>query len=309
MSIIDLSSVAPGPDPETRSPAHFFGETIMNRPLGCPPLVPEDAFRRANPSIYLARAATAHLRSFVTGQTPINAAKAMYGEADHVTPAILRSASTAAKTQQAGWAQDLARMAVLATIQDAAPISAAASIIARSLSLDLGALAQLSVPSRPLTPADGAHFIAEGAPIPVRQFNFAAGTLRPYALKTITAYSRELSESSGIEATVKQTLAESFGLGLDAVMLSTTAGRGSPPAGPVPCGALDPRHGGGAAAMLGDIQALFAALAQNGAGANVVIGRVRERNAVAGDHPRRLRRRRNAVRSAARAGCLLRRRA
>jgi hypothetical protein len=200
----------------------------MNRPLNRP-LVPED--RRINPAASLARAASAHLRSFITGQTPINAAKAMYGEADLVTAEILRTkaATAAAKTQQAGWAQDLARTAVLATIQDAASISAGASIIARSLALDLGALAQLSVPSRPLTPNDAAKFVQEDSPIPVRSFNFAAGTLRPYALKTITTYSRELSESSSIEAAVRQTLAESFGLGLDGVMRAQRRARRANP--------------------------------------------------------------------------------
>lgn len=244
----------------------------MNRPLTRPrPLVPEDNFRRTNPAHYVPRAAAAHLRSFVSGQTPINAAKAMYGEGDLVTPEILKAATSAAKTQQAGWAQDLARTAVLATIQDAASISAAASIIARSLSLDLGALAQLNVPSRPLTPSDAAKFLAEGAPIPVHQFNFAASTLHPFALKTITTYSRELSESSGIEAVCRQTLAESFGLGLDAVMLSTAAGSASQPAGLFQSAPLTPTAGGGLAALTGDIRALFSALAQNGAGANVVI--------------------------------------
>src|SRR5262249_38471377 len=248
-------------------PRRIFQGMAMNRPLARP-LVPEDV-RRTNPS--LARAASAHLRSFITGQTPTNAEKAMYGEADLATPAILRAATGTAKTQQTGWAADLAPTAVLATIQDAASVSAAASIIARSLSLDLGALAQLNVPSRPLTPSDAAKFLAEGAPIPVRQFNFAASTLHPFALKTITTYSRELSESSGIEAVCRQTLAESFGLGLDAVMLSATAGTSSQPAGLFQSPPITPTAGGGAAAMVADIKLLFTALAQNGAGANVVI--------------------------------------
>ena len=242
----------------------------MNRPI-TRPLVPEDVSRRASPAVYLARAATAHLRSFTTGMTPANAAKAMYGEGDRVTPLIIRAATSAATTQQTGWAAELAQRAVLATIQDAASISAGAAIIARSLSLDLGRLAQLSVPSRPLTSADGAHFLAEGSAIPVRAFNFAAGTLRPYGMKTITTYSRELSESSGIEAVVKQTLAESFGLGIDAAMLSASAGTASQPAGLFQSAPIGPTAGGGAAAMFGDIKALFAALAQNGAGANIVI--------------------------------------
>jgi hypothetical protein len=160
---------------------------------------------------------------------------------------------------------------VLAVVQDAASISAGANIIGRGLSLDLGRLYQLSVPSRPLTPADGAQFVAEGGAIPVKSWNFAAGILHPYALKTITTYSYELSESSSIEAAVRQTLAESFGLGIDARMFSATAGSASAPAGLFQSPPISGTSGGGIAAMLGDIKLLFNALATNGAGANVVL--------------------------------------
>jgi hypothetical protein len=122
-----------------------------------------------------------------------------------------------------------------------------------------------------LAPADGAQFIAEAGAIPVKSWNFAAGTLHPFNLKTITTYTRELSESSTIEAAVRQTLAESFGLGIDARMLSTTAGSASAPAGLFQSAPITGASGGGITAMLADIKALFAALATNGAGANVVL--------------------------------------
>jgi hypothetical protein len=105
----------------------------------------------------------------------------------------------------------------------------------------------------------------------VRAWNFAAGTLHPFNLKTITTYTRELSESSTIEAAVRQTLAESFGLGIDARMLSTTAGSASAPAGLFQSAPITGATGGGITAMLADIKALFGALATNGAGANVVL--------------------------------------
>src|SRR6516165_9073084 len=108
-----LSYGAPGAEPPCPVPAHFLGNAFMNRPLAArAPLVPEDVSRRASPSIYLARAATAHLRSFTTGQTPANCARAMYGEGDRVTGLILRAATSAATTQQTGWAADLAQKAV-----------------------------------------------------------------------------------------------------------------------------------------------------------------------------------------------------
>jgi hypothetical protein len=234
------------------------------------PLVPEDVGTRKRAAHYLYRAASAHLRGFITGQTPANAARTMYGD-DPVTAEIIKAATGQATTATSGWAKDLAQMAVLDVIQDAASISAGAAIIAKSLSLDLGRLASLSVPGRPLTPSDGAKFVAEGGAIPVRNFNFAASTLRPFGLKTITTYSRELSESSNVESVVRQTLAESFGLGIDAVMLSASAGSASQPAGLFQSPPITGTSGGGVNALLGDLKALFGALATNGAGANVVI--------------------------------------
>jgi hypothetical protein len=109
----------------------------MNRPTRA--LVPED-FKRLKPSIYLARVACAHLRAFVTGQTPTNAARTMFGD-DIATVEIIKAVSTQATTQAANWAQELAHQSVLATIQDAASVSAGAAIIARSLSLNLGRFA------------------------------------------------------------------------------------------------------------------------------------------------------------------------
>jgi hypothetical protein len=243
----------------------------MVRPISLRPEGAEATPRNINPAVYVARAGAAYLRAFTCGDTPANVARTMFGTGDFGTAEVLRAASGQAQTQQTGWAKELATQAVSAVIQDAASISAGANIIARGLSLDLGRLYQLSVPSRPLTPADAAQFIAEAGAIPVRAWNFTAGNLHPYALKTITTYSYELSESSNIEAAVRQTLAESFGLGIDARMLSSSAGSASAPAGLFQSPPLTGTAGGGLVAMLGDVKQLFNALATNGAGANVVL--------------------------------------
>jgi hypothetical protein len=230
----------------------------------------EAAPRNVNPAVYVARAASAHLRAFTTGETPVNAARAMYGQTDF-TAEVIRAATAQAATGTAGWAKELTRTSVLAVVQDAASISAGANIVGRGLALDLGRLYQLSVPSRPLTPSDAAQFVGEAGAIPVRSWNFTVGTLHPFNLKTITTYSFELSQSSGIEAAVRQTLAESFGLGIDARMLSTTAGSASAPAGLFQSAPITGASGGGATALLTDIKALFNALAAAGAGANIVL--------------------------------------
>src|SRR5262249_40598436 len=68
----------------------------------------EDAdVRKVRPCVYLVRAASATLRSFVTGATSTNAAKAMFGN-DVVTDLILRAPTApAAISGTSGWAQSL----------------------------------------------------------------------------------------------------------------------------------------------------------------------------------------------------------
>jgi hypothetical protein len=93
---------------------------------GRPFPLPEDlGLKRARPAVYLYRAAAAHLRSFVTGATPANAAKAMFGN-DGVTDLVLKAASTpAAISGTPGWAQQLAGVAIYDLIQSTVSLSAA----------------------------------------------------------------------------------------------------------------------------------------------------------------------------------------
>src|SRR5262245_57112383 len=77
---------------ELPAPAHLDRSIDVNRPL---PLVPEDQTRpkHARGAVYVCRAACAHLRGFVTGATPTNAAKSMFG-GDSVTDLILQRAAS-----------------------------------------------------------------------------------------------------------------------------------------------------------------------------------------------------------------------
>jgi hypothetical protein len=93
----------------------FREGSAMNRPK---PLVPEDlAKRAARPSVYLCRAATASLRSFVSdGATPINIARDLWGD-DSVTNLVLRAATAPARTDTANWAQQLATTSIIDFVQ------------------------------------------------------------------------------------------------------------------------------------------------------------------------------------------------
>jgi hypothetical protein len=241
----------------------------MNRPF---PL-PEDLdIRKARPAVYLYRAAASHARCFVTRSTPEGAARALFG-GDVVTDAILKAATLPASTGTPGWAQQLAQSAVDDSIAAIASLSAAAELISRGLKLDLTGIAQLHVPGRTLDATQAGQWVGEGAATPVRALTFTTGAvLSPRKLAVICSMSREIIESSAVEATTRALLSEAAALALDAVLFSTSADDGNHPAGILNgVAALTPTTGGGTNGMAGDVKALIAALAAAGGGLHPII--------------------------------------
>jgi hypothetical protein len=212
------------------------------------------------------RAAAAHLRSFVTGATPTNAAKQMFGN-DIVTDLILRAPTApAAISGTAGWAQALAGVAIYDLIQSTVSLSAAADVIDRGLKLNLDGIAEYRVPG-------AGQWIGEVTAAPVRTLSFSnAAILRPRKLQVLSVFTREIVEHSNIEAVVRQTLSEATGLALDVQMFSSDPGDATKPpglfAGVTPITAT---AGGGSNALNGDLANLFAALASHSAGQTAVI--------------------------------------
>jgi hypothetical protein len=235
------------------------------------PLVPED-LKRARPAVYLFRAAAAHARSFVTRATPEGAARALFGH-DAVTDVILKAATSPASTGTPGWAGALAQSAVDDSIAAIASLSAAAELISRGLKLDLTGIAQLHVPGRTLDATQAGQWVGEGAPKPVRALAFTAGpVLSPRKLAVVCSMSREIIESSAVEATTRALLSEASALALDAALFSTNGDDGNHPAGILNgVAALAPTTGGGFNALVGDIKALIAALAASGGGLHPII--------------------------------------
>jgi HK97 family phage major capsid protein len=109
------------------------------------------------------------------------------------------------------------------------PTSAAVDLFQRGVSLNFNGAAQILVPSIAIPTAS---FVAEGAPIPVRQAPTSPGpTLSPHKLATITALTGEMIRSVNAETLVRQVLVESTGPALDAAVFSVSAATASQPAG------------------------------------------------------------------------------
>jgi len=245
------------------------------RPFPLPSDLPKGA-RVARPAVHIARAAAATLRAYTSGQTPSGAARKMFGDSDPVTDYMLRAATAPASTAVSGWAKEIAGVAIYDLVQTITSISAGADVIDRALQTNLDGIAELHIPGRVVNAAAAGQWVAEGVPIPVRAINFAsAALLQPRKLAVISVFTREMVESSNIEAIVRQTLGEATGLALDARMFSNTAADASGPAGLFNGVApLTATAGGGATpaeAAATDIGNLFAALAANGAGKTAVI--------------------------------------
>ena len=230
-------------------------------------------FSQPRASTYLYRAAAAHVRAHVTHQTPERAARELFGD-DAVTDIVLRAATTpAAISGTSGWAASLAGVAIYDLIQTAASLSAAAELISRGLKLNMDRIAEYRVPGRVLNAAAAGQWVEEGMPAPVRVLSFSnAAILRPRRLSVISVFTREMVESSNIEAIVRQTLGEATGLALDAKMFSADAASASAPAGLfADVAPITPVTGGGSNAMEDDLKNLFAALAAVGGGKTAVI--------------------------------------
>jgi len=122
------------------------------------------------------------------------------------------------------------------------------------------------VPGRVVDAASAGAWVREGEAIPVKLLNFAAVTLVPRKCAVIAVFTREMAESSNIEAVVRQTLGEASGLAIDAALFSNTPADDTRPAGllngvtPITAAPAGPD------AMARDLAALINALAEHGAG-------------------------------------------
>jgi hypothetical protein len=237
--------------------------TATSRPSHVAPLVPSDLqLRKAVP-----HACWAALRAAMQGGSAGEQCARMYPN-DKVALALLqtRAAISGGSTTVSGWASQLIDKAVSDWLASLAPASAAATLMARGLTIPISGEGSISIPGRSGLPV-AAPFVGEQSPIPVRQFVLGAATLTPRKVGTIVAWSRELSLSSA-DQVFETMLREDASVSLDSALLGTQAGSAS-------------AHGGllngvtpiaaGSAVMANDLSALAHAVGAGGSGEVVFI--------------------------------------
>jgi len=143
---------------------------------------------------------------------------------------VQRAVATPAMVSVAGWAAELARTVVAAALEAMGPESAGARLLQQALVLNLDGVGAVSVPNF-VAAAGNASFVAEGAPIPVRQLTGPAALLTPFKLAVIAALTREMVEGSNAEQIISDVLMRSAGLALDAVLFGSAAATAAQPAG------------------------------------------------------------------------------
>jgi hypothetical protein len=190
-----------------------------------------------------------------------------------LTPALLTRAAVApADTSTSGWASQLAGKAVASFIASLAPESAAAKLMQAGTFINMDGVAELTVPWPSTNPQPA--FVAEGGAIPVAQGALTGVTLGPPSkLAAIEAFTRELAAHSvdAAEVVIGDLMRAAATQALDGAVFSTTAASTTRPAGILNgVSAIAATGGGGAAAMLADIDALISAIVTAGGGRSIM---------------------------------------
>lgn len=232
--------------------------------------------KKVAPADHVIRSLVASVVGHATKTNPRQVLAERYGEdgkIDDATKAVFdvvtRSASAPADTTTSGWASQLVQTSVSDFMGLLMPASVYPGLAAKGLRLNFGRSGVISIPSRVSTPTIAGSFVAQGAPIPVRQGAFTSITLTPKKMAVISTFTREIAEHStpAIEGLIRNAIQEDTSVALDTVLLDATAASTTRPAGlRNSVSVTTATTGGGFAALVGDLKALIGALitASNG---------------------------------------------
>ncbi|HXI43856.1 MAG TPA: phage major capsid protein [Bryobacteraceae bacterium] len=162
--------------------------------------------------------------------------KERYGE-DDATKAVFdvvnKSASAPADTVTSGWASQLVTTAFGEFFQALMPNSMYPALAAKGGSFTFGRNGTVTLPTRSATPTISGSFIAQGAPIPVKQGAFTSVSLTPKKMGVISTFTREIALHStpDIEAMIREAIVEDTAVAIDTVLIDTNAATTTRPAG------------------------------------------------------------------------------
>lgn len=228
--------------------------------------VPATAAKKSEPKDMFIRSAVCRVLAHVERKSAYDVMEGRYGADENVKAmldVVSKAASAPATTTTSGWAAELVQTATLDFMDSLMPMSVYPRLRDAGGRFTFGRNGIVSIPSRNIGTSVAGSFVAQGAPIPVRQGAFTATTLTPKKMAVITTFTREIAEHStpSIEAVLRQAIQEDTAKAIDTILLDATAASSTRPAG-LKNGvtASTETANGGFAALVGDIKALVGAL-------------------------------------------------
>lgn len=143
---------------------------------------------------------------------------------------VVRAVSNPAMVGVTGWAAELAHKLVADTVEALGAASGAVDVMSYGLVLNWGGYGSISVPAF-VASAANSGFVADGDPIPVRQFVETPQTIIPHKVASISVLTREMMESSNAEQLIGDVLVRSAALAIDAAFFDANAATAARPAG------------------------------------------------------------------------------
>jgi HK97 family phage prohead protease len=235
--------------------------STMPRPFAVPKKAEE-------PGHLIMRVMVSQLLGHILKRSPESIMRERYGD-DGINRAMLevyqaKAATVPATSTQAGWAAELFQIQYGEFFDALLPESIYSPLSARGMRATLGRFGQISMPTRSLSPAIAGAFVAEGAPIPVKQGQFSTVPIGLKKMAVITSYTREMAEHSTpmIEMLLRQQIQDDTSISIDTVLVDNNPATSVRPAGlRNGVAGLTPTAGGGFNAVVGDLKQLIGALA------------------------------------------------
>jgi hypothetical protein len=215
------------------------------------------------------RAVCAHIAAAVrVGEYPEDIARRNWPKDAATLSLVQRSASNPGQTTGT-WGDALATQGWAAFLASLQP-SAGASLIAAGSRFDLSGRVTVHMPRASSTGA--AHWVAEGAPIPVPQATTVSVALGPPCkLALIESITREIAEHADGESVAEMIMSDSVRLALETALFGNAAGTATNPPGLLNGVSASTASTGpdGYTACLGDIRIVTDAIVAAGGGQDV----------------------------------------
>jgi len=176
---------------------------------------------------------------------------------------MTRAATTPANMTTPAWAGALVTTQYADLVSALVIMSVYGPLSNYGVRYTLGRYGQISIPVELTTPTIAGSFVAEGAPIPVRQGAFTTTLMGLKKMAVITSYTRELFEHStpNIDTQLRDMIGRHTSVAIDTILLDTNAATTIRPAGlRNGVSGLTPTAGGGFNALVGDLKQLLGVL-------------------------------------------------